>query len=201
MCAMRYIAGRTHDAAQPRGAAMDHAQTLRDILSDLDSAAADIVAAARKYVIAVNADPLFAGYARDAAPWVRIETWGALTAIGNGTADWRVAMGVAPHAKLLSKLDAKTQSHLLDHGVDMPASGGDSYRMHLANMSGTQARAALAGGTLRTVAEITAAARRKCSKPVSSSRRWRVMNGVLRVYEPGDITREELVQILTAMSK
>jgi hypothetical protein len=180
--------------------ATSSADVLREILGHLDSAADGITAAARKFAAACDEDPTFAGFARDNAPWVRAQTWDALLSVGRGESDWRVAMGVAPHAALLSKLPVKTQTKLLDNGIDVPTGDGDTIRMQMCNMSATQARMAISGGSLRTPTEMVAASR-TVKRSVAAPRRWAVRNGVLRVYEPCDITREELGKIMREVMK
>lgn len=173
---------------------------LREILSDLDAAASGIVAASKKYAEACDADPTFAGFCRDNAPWVREQTWQALLSVGRDEADWRVAMGIAPHAGLLARLPVKTQTNVLDNGIDVPTGDGDVVRMQVCNMSASQAKRALAGGALRTPTEMAASAR-TVKRSAVAPRRWSIRNGVLRVYEPCIITRDEIVAILQAISQ
>jgi hypothetical protein len=174
-------------------------QKIRDIQSLIEKAGNNIADAARIYAEETAKDPNFPTICREEAPWVSPKIWHGLESIQSGEMDWRVAFGVAPHAKLISKLPAKLQKEVLDKGVEI-SNGHDTMMIQVSLLDDKQAREVFKGGKLRSPQEQCASS--FLTKPKTIKRevdKYEVTTKHCHIFSQCFLTRQEIIDIAKRM--
>lgn len=123
--------------------------SLSEISSGLVAAADGLARAARAYVAAIDADPVFRTWVSERLPSVSGTMWRRLEAAGRGLLDHRVLAGV-PFGHLIAKLPLSEQRAVLDGPTEVLLPDGDILRVSLDSMTQKQAAQVFGADHLRT---------------------------------------------------